>query len=100
MRYPGESGHHVEAVPHAIDKVDIGMAGRTEHNLVASGAASGGMGGEILRPLVGLGLDDLPDLAVASAGTRRAYVDQVHADELTGYDQRAASVEGARKFGA
>jgi hypothetical protein len=54
------------------------------------------MGSEILRPLVGLGLDDLPDLPVASAGTRRALVNQVHADEFTGYDQRAASIERAR----
>jgi hypothetical protein len=54
------------------------------------------MGGEIFRPLVGLGLDDPPDLPVTSAGTRSALVDQVHADELTGYDQRAASIERAR----
>ncbi len=34
-RFAGGFGHHVEAVVHPVDKVHVGMAGRTEHDPVA-----------------------------------------------------------------
>ncbi len=82
------SNHHVYAVPEAVDEVDICVAGRAEHDLVAGSSASGGVCGEVLRPLIGLNLDDS-----AYATGAVVVMHQMHAEQIPRDDQCAASVE-------
>jgi hypothetical protein len=66
---------------------------RPEHDLSACGAAAGGVGREIARPQIRLGLDDS-----AGAHAIPIVVHQVHADEFAGDGQSAAREKGAREF--
>ncbi len=77
VRNAGGGSHDVQAVPEAIDEVDICMTGRPEHHFRALRAAARGMRRQIARSLVGLGLDDPPDLAASGTG-----VDEVHAEQV------------------
>jgi hypothetical protein len=64
-----------------------------KHDFSTCCAATGRMRGQILRPHVGLGLDDPPDAEGASI-----VVHEMHADEVTRDRKRARGVEVARKF--
>src|ERR1700722_12054092 len=86
-------GHYVEAVPEAVNEIDIGVPGLAKHDLCTCSAAASGVCGEIFRPHVGLRLDDAPDAECASI-----VVHEMHTDEITGNSQRARGVEAARKF--
>ena len=44
-----------------VDEVDVGVAGCAEHRRVASRLPAPSVAGAILRPAVGLDLDDAPD---------------------------------------
>ena len=81
--HAGRFGHHVEAVVHPVDKVHVGMAGRPEHDPVAGGLAEPGVRRAIVRPEVGLDLDDPADPPPG----------RIVADE-PGADEGAAGVEG------
>ena len=52
--------HDVEAVVHAVDQKDVGVAGRAVERLVALGPAEARVAGQILLVHVGLDLDDAP----------------------------------------
>jgi hypothetical protein len=69
------------------------MARLTEHDFGTCGSATGRVCCEILRPHVGLGLDDAPYAQRAAI-----IVHEVHAYEVTGYSKRAWGVEVAGKF--
>ena len=56
--------------------------------------AARGMRSQVLRALVGLGLDDPPDLPAGGTG-----VDQVHAEEVARDEERFAGVEGEGEEG-
>src|SRR5688572_24375111 len=94
MRHASGGSHDVEAVPEAVDEVDICMTRRSEHDLGALGPAARGMCSQIPRALVGLGLDDPPDLPAGRAG-----VDQMHAEEVARDQERFAGIEGEGKSG-
>ena len=57
--------HDVQAVMHAVDKVDVRVADRAVHRCRARGQPGAGMAGQIGRPAVCLGLDDPPDRELA-----------------------------------
>ena len=45
----------------AVDEIDVGVAGRAEHDLGARGEAFGGVGGEVVRAEVGFHFHDFAD---------------------------------------
>ena len=51
----------VEVPPHAVDQIDVGVAGRAEHNLVAFGAAAGGVCRVVCFPQVAFGFGNATD---------------------------------------
>src|SRR5438093_11068284 len=51
-------GCDIQAVVHPIAEVDVGIPGRAEHDRVASGSTSEGVGSGVGRPRVRLRLDD------------------------------------------
>ena len=51
-------GHQVEALVHAVDEVDVGVAGRAEDHAGAIGQAARGMRRQVVPAQVGFGLDD------------------------------------------
>src|SRR5581483_5424583 len=70
-------GDDVEAVVHAVDQVDVGAAGRPEHDRRAGSAPARGVRGEIVRADVRF---DLHDAAVeAAAGS---VVDEPAAEQI------------------
>lgn len=68
-------GGHVEHPVHAIDEVDIGAAGLTEHDLVPLRWPPLGVAAGVVRAAVGFGFDNL--------GAERA-ADEVRAQESDG----------------
>ena len=86
-------GDDVEAVPEAIDEVDVGMAGRSEHHLGPLGPAAAECAARSSGP------------RYASVSTMRpmrrvpaVVVYQVHADELARDEQRISVVECGLKL--
>ena len=59
------ASHDIEAVVHAVDKVDVGVADRAVHRCRSTRQAGAGMAGLVGRPAVGLGLDDATDRQAA-----------------------------------
>lgn len=51
----------VEVPPHAVDQVDVGVAGRAEHDLVAFGAPAGGVCRIVCFPQVAFGFGNATD---------------------------------------
>ena len=58
LRLVDASGDDIQHVMHAVDQVDVGMTGRTEHDRRPRRPAAGGMTGEVVAAHVGLGLDE------------------------------------------
>ena len=58
---PFTLGHHVHAVVHPIDEINVGMPRRSKHHFGASSKSFGGMRREIMRPEVSLDFDDAAD---------------------------------------
>jgi len=93
LRLTFSPSHEVQAVVHAIREVDVGVARRSEHHLRARRApAAGGMGSQVVRPQVGLDLDQPapPLLAVDLA-------DEDLAQQVTGDGHRIAREEIRRE---
>ena len=57
-RSPGRLDDHVQAVVHPVDKVHVGDARWSRHDPIAGRRAEAGVRGQVLRPTVGLDLDD------------------------------------------
>ncbi len=55
MRYALFGGDHVQALVHAVDEVNIGIARRSEHDSGALGQAARGMGGDVGEAQIGFG---------------------------------------------
>ncbi len=53
-------GNYVQALVHAVNEIDVGMAGRPEDDAGAFRESSGGMRRKIIASQIGLGLDDHP----------------------------------------
>jgi len=85
MRCACLSCDRVQAIPEAVDEVDVRMPWRAEHDLGARCASSGGVGREVGRSLISLGLDDAADTFHAAI-----IVNQVFSDELARDCQGAA----------
>ena len=51
----------IEAVIHAIDEVNVGMAGRAEEDSIAGGFSGEGVGGRVVGAEVGFDFDDAAD---------------------------------------
>ncbi|EAU64364.1 LigA [Stigmatella aurantiaca DW4/3-1] len=81
--------HHVEAVVHSIDEVDIGAPWRAEEDLGARGAPLGGMTGQVVLADVGLRLDDAAHPALAALLQH-----QVGAQQFTGHGEGGTLIEG------
>lgn len=58
MRYAFFGGDHVQALVHAIDEINVGIAGRSEHDSGALGQAARGMGGDVGKAEIGFGFDN------------------------------------------
>ena len=88
------SGDDVHAVARAVDEVDVRHPRRAEHDRRAPGRAEARVRGTIVRPVIGLGLDD----------ARRAPDAAVHVDEHLArggpsrHRARVARVELAREL--
>lgn len=51
-------GGDVEAIVHAVDQIDIGVAGRAVDDFGAGSDAAGGVGGFVGKPEIGFDFDD------------------------------------------
>lgn len=51
-------GGDVEAIVHAVDEIDVGVAGGTINDFGAGGDAAGGVGGFVVETEIGLDLGD------------------------------------------
>ena len=84
---------HVQAVVVTVDKINVGIAGRSEQNGVAGCVAGGGVGGGIVLSEVGLDLDD------AGHPTQLPVVtDQNLSEQFAGHAPRIASKEFATEL--
>ena len=88
MWYACGGGHDIQAIPEAVNEVDIGMACLTKHDFGTRGASLGRVCGEIFGTHVRFGLDDAAD-----AHRTCVIVDEVHADEVTRDGERTWLVE-------
>jgi hypothetical protein len=93
VRYIERRRDHIQAMPDAIDQVDISMARRTKHDLGPRSATARRMRRQILRPAVRLGFNDPRNVGVPSTG-----VHQVQPDQLPGHCQCFACIESARQL--
>jgi hypothetical protein len=78
---------------HAVDEIDIGMAGRAEHGLGPRREPLGGVRGQIVRAQVGLDFDD-----AAAALDAVVYMHQVLAQQRPRHGQCLGGIEGARQL--
>ena len=81
----------VEAVVHAVDKIDVRHAGRPEHDPVPRRGSHAGVRGAVALADVGLDLDDPPD------ARRLAVPDQAGADQRTRGGERVSGQHLARE---
>lgn len=93
MRNASGGRYDIEAIPEAVNKVDVSMPGLAKHDFGPGGSPTGGVCCEILWPHVGLRLDDAPHAHRATI-----IVHEMHADEVTCYGKRAWGVEVAGEF--
>src|ERR1019366_6466091 len=80
--------HQVEALVHAVDHVDVGVARRSEDDARTLGEAAGGVGRQIVAAQVRFGLDD-----DAGGGT----VDQHFAEQGARHLHGGAGIERSRE---
>lgn len=81
-------GYDVQAVVHAVDQVDVGMAGRPENHFRARSDAAEGVGGGVGKAQIGLRLDDTGN---------GVSMHQIGAEERPRYLDGRAGVETSRK---
>ena len=94
MRHALRAGDEVEAMVQAVDEVDVGASRRAEHGLGAPGPpATGGVRRLVLRPQVGLDLDEAPAEGASTHLTDEdlaekvsSYVEGVSGEEARGED--------------
>lgn len=84
------SADDVEHVVHAVDEIDIGVAGGAEHDFRAIGAAFGGVAGEVVRTDVGFSFHDAGAKLVAVDA-----VDEDFAEKIGGNNLGRAVVESS-----
>src|SRR5262245_8535179 len=85
-----EVRHHIEAVVHAVDEVDVDMAGRPEHDACPRRTPPRRVRREIVRPHVRLHLHDPPGPA-----TGWQIVDEPEPKQVRRHLQRGPTEEGA-----
>jgi len=90
MRHAFRRRHNIQAVPEAVDEIDVSMTGRAKHDFGARGPAFGRMGRQILGAHVGFRFHDASDPKRAGI-----VMHQVHTDEITGDRKSARGVEVA-----
>jgi hypothetical protein len=80
--------HEIQTFIHAVDEVDVGMAGRTENHARAIGEAAPGMGSAIIGPKIRFHLDN-------AAGGRAMHQDlsQAIARDLDGWTRIKIATE-------
>ena len=82
------ASHYVQAIPHAINQIDVGVTRRTVHDGVALCSSRRRVCRQILWTLIRLGLDDATCEPLATMQPN-----QMHADEFTRHRQSTARVE-------
>src|SRR6516164_6874085 len=95
VRYARACGDDVQTVPEAVDEINVRVTCGAEHDLGASRAPARGMGREITRTEIGLGLDD-----PARAHGAAVAMHQMHADQCPRDGERAALEKAACGFSA
>ena len=84
---------HVEALVHSVDEEHVGVPLGAEERTRALGQPGAGVAREILRPAVGLGLDDARD--TGGATPVGCFVDDQAPDECARHDECGAAVPAA-----
>lgn len=84
--------HDIHAVVHAVDHVDVGMAGGAEHDSCPRSDPSRGMTGLVVGSEIGFDLHD-----PARSASSVLYVHQERSQEFFRDDDRIPVVEGAGK---
>ncbi len=74
------TAHQVQAVPHAVGEVDVGVAGRAEHDGVAVGAAPVGVGAGVVGAVVRLDLGEPQFDGAVVGGPDQGAAEQVGGD--------------------
>ena len=87
-------GGDIEAVVHAVDEVDVRVAGWAEEGGVVGCEAAEGVGGGVGATEVGLDFDDAADEALAFEMANEKF-----AEKGSGHDLGRARVEVPRKNG-
>jgi hypothetical protein len=77
---PGGLSDDVEAIPKAVNQINIGMAGRPEHDFGSPRTPARRMGRKIVRPAIGLGLYDAADSQDVSIGMYQVLTDEIASD--------------------
>ena len=90
---PFPFGDDVHAIIHAVNEINIGMAGRTEHDASSLGKALGRMSGEIMWAEVSFDLDNAADSFDAGGGVHEPFSEQFARDK-----DGVAVIEFARQF--
>lgn len=88
VRHVDLRGHDVEAIPEAVDEVHIGVTCRSEHHFGAARAPARRVRREIPWTLIGFGLDDASDAALAAVS-----MDEIGSDQRARHRERRTLVE-------
>ena len=86
-------GHDVHAMIHAVDEINVGVAGRAEHGFGACGQTFRRVRGEVVFAEVGFNLDNFADAFNAVALVNQKFSEQFLRDQSGG-----AVVKHARQF--
>ena len=93
------SAHQVEAVPHAVGEVDVGVAGRAEHHGVAVGAAAVGVRAGVVGAVVRLDLGEPQFDRAVVGGADQGAAEQVGGDLQDGPVEERAVQRGPFGWG-
>ena len=74
-------GHDVHAMMHAVDDINVGVAGRAEHDLGAFSQAFRRMRGEVVFAEIGFDFDDFADALDAAGMVNEPFSEQFLRDE-------------------
>lgn len=86
-------GHDIHAIVHAINEINVGVAGRAEHRSGPGGESFGRVRGEIMRAQVGFHLDDPADSLEPFDS-----VNQIFTEQFSGHQRGIPGIKASVKF--
>lgn len=78
----------VQALMHAVDEVDIRMAGRAEEYGVTRGSACGGVGSGVVLPEISLGFDNAAYKRSAAFDSYQQLAQELFGDQVWSWEKK------------